>query len=141
MADLFLRSGADRHCHCRRHLVHAAGHAAIGRIAGGVRAPNVDLPEKQSHEDFKAFVFKQVFCNKYIWLLSAANFFVYVIRYAVFDWATTLLSEAKHIEIENSKWMLVGFLKYSAFLARCLAVGFLTAFALGPHRACVGEFT
>lgn len=64
---------------------------------------HVEMPDKESHEDFKAFVFRQVFCNKYIWLLSAANFFVYMIRYAVFDWATTLLSEAKRIEIQNSK--------------------------------------
>ena len=70
---------------------------------------HVELPEKESHEDFKAFVFRQVFCNKYIWILSAANFFVYTIRYAVFDWGTTIMLEAKHTQIVDSKWMLAGF--------------------------------
>ncbi len=51
----------------------------------------------------------QVFCNKYIWLLSFANFFVYTLRYAVFDWGTTIMMEAKHIEIVDSKWMIAGF--------------------------------
>src|SRR5580698_1431748 len=30
----------------------------------------VEMPENESPEDFKAFVFRQVFCNKYIWILS-----------------------------------------------------------------------
>jgi OPA family glycerol-3-phosphate transporter-like MFS transporter/OPA family sugar phosphate sensor protein UhpC-like MFS transporter len=70
---------------------------------------HVEMPEKDSGEDFKAFVFRQVFCNKYIWILSAANFFVYAIRYAVFDWGTTIMLEAKHTQIADSKWMLAGF--------------------------------
>src|ERR1700761_6117753 len=31
------------------------------------KGTHVDLPETKSHEDFKRFVFKKVFCNKYIW--------------------------------------------------------------------------
>ena len=58
----------------------------------------VDLPDKKSHEDFKAFVIQQVFCNPYIWILSLANFFVYAMRYAVFDWGPTMLLEAKHLK-------------------------------------------
>ncbi len=67
--------------------------------------PSVGLPEvagtdnaaqnPASQKDFKAFVSRQVFGNRYIWILSTANFFVYAIRYAVFDWGPTLLTEAK----------------------------------------------
>jgi MFS family permease len=60
---------------------------------------HVDLPEKKSHEDFKAFVLQQVFSNPYIWILSMANFFVYILRYAVFNWSPTMLLEVRHIKI------------------------------------------
>ncbi|MGA9452531.1 MAG: MFS transporter [Verrucomicrobiia bacterium] len=75
---------------------------------------HVDLPEKKSHEDFKAFVFHQVFCNKYIWLLSAANFFVYTVRYAVFDWGPTMLLETKHVKILGAAGMIAGFEAFGA---------------------------
>jgi OPA family glycerol-3-phosphate transporter-like MFS transporter/OPA family sugar phosphate sensor protein UhpC-like MFS transporter len=94
---------------------------------------HVDIPEKNSHEDFKAFVFRQVFCNKYIWILSAANFFVYAIRYAVFDWGPTMLLEAKHIKIMHAAWMISGFEAFG------LLGGWVTDRFLGGRaaRACV----
>jgi OPA family glycerol-3-phosphate transporter-like MFS transporter/OPA family sugar phosphate sensor protein UhpC-like MFS transporter len=54
-------------------------------------------------------VIDQVFKNKYIWIVSAANFFVYTIRFAVLDWGPTMLTQAKHIEITNAAWMVVAF--------------------------------
>jgi phosphoglycerate transporter family protein len=81
--------------------------------------PSVGLPEvegtqmegSQNHSraEFRAFVINQVFKNKYIWLVSAANFFVYTIRFAVLDWGPTMLTQAKHIEITNAAWMVVAF--------------------------------
>lgn len=98
---------------------------------------HVELPEKESHEDFKAFVFQQVFCNKYIWLLSLANFFVYTIRYAVFDWGTTIMLEAKHTQIADSKWMLAGFEVFG--FAGAMFGGWFSDRFLGGRtvRACV----
>jgi OPA family glycerol-3-phosphate transporter-like MFS transporter/OPA family sugar phosphate sensor protein UhpC-like MFS transporter len=95
------------------------------------------MPETKSHEDFKAFVFKQVFCNKYIWLLSSANFFVYTIRYAVFDWGATMLTESKHIQILHAAGMLAGFEAFGAIGA--LFGGWVTDRFLGGRaaRACV----
>src|SRR5437016_14262583 len=65
--------------------------------------PSVGLPEvegTQSHSEthesgaeFKDLVIKHVFLNHYIWIVSLANFFVYIIRYAVLDWGPTLLTE------------------------------------------------
>lgn len=96
-----------------------------------------ELPEANAHEDFKKFVFKQVFCNKYIWLLSTANFFVYTIRYAVFDWGATMLTESKHIQILHAAGMLAGFEVFGALGA--LFGGWLTDRYLGGRaaRACV----
>jgi sugar phosphate permease len=98
---------------------------------------HVDLPEKKSHEDFKAFVLQQVFKNKYIWLLATANFFVYTIRYAVFNWGPTMLLEAKHIKIMHAAGMISGFEAFGAVGA--ILGGWLTDRFLGGRaaRTCV----
>ena len=109
--------------------------------------PSVGLPEVEgthmetakegSEDDFKAFVWEHVFCNKYIWLLSFANFFVYTLRYAVFDWGTTIMMEAKHIQIVDSKWMIAGF-EVFGFIGAMLGGWFSDRFLGGRTvRACV----
>ncbi len=109
--------------------------------------PSVGLPEvvgthadseqHASQKDFKAFVSRQVFGNRYIWILSSANFFVYAIRYAVFDWGPTLLTEAKHIKIMHAAGMLTGFEVFG--LLGALIGGWITDRFLGGRavRACV----
>jgi OPA family glycerol-3-phosphate transporter-like MFS transporter/OPA family sugar phosphate sensor protein UhpC-like MFS transporter len=109
--------------------------------------PSVGLPEvegtrtqaeeQESQTDFKAFLFKQVFSNPYIWILSSANFFVYTIRYAVFDWGPTLLTEARHIRILHAAGMLAGFEFFG--LIGALLGGWITDRFLGGRavRACV----
>jgi phosphoglycerate transporter family protein len=67
------------------------------------------LQEDKSNKEFRAFVYNQVFRNKYIWIVSFANFFVYIIRYAVLDWGPTLLTQSKHIKISHAGWMVGGF--------------------------------
>jgi len=69
-------------------------------------------------------LWERVFSDKYIWIVSAANFFVYVLRYAVIDWGTTLLKDVKHIEIKDAAWLLVGF--EFAGLAGMIATGWMT---------------
>jgi len=97
----------------------------------------VEMPEKESQEDFKAFVFRQVFCNKHIWILSFANFFVYTLRYAVFNWGPTMLLEAKHIKILHAAGMLAGFEAFGGLGA--LLGGWVTDRIFGGRaaRACV----
>src|SRR3989442_3523345 len=109
--------------------------------------PSVGLPEvegterhSEKHEsgaDFRKFVVKQVFLNKYIWIVSLANFFVYIIRYAVLDWGPTLLIESKHVVITHAGWMVAAFEFCGALGARFggwFTVRFLVARAV---RACV----
>lgn len=51
-----------------------------------------------------------VFSNKYIWLLSLANFFVYVVRYGVVDWAPTFLKQARGLELSTQAgWTVFAF--------------------------------
>jgi OPA family glycerol-3-phosphate transporter-like MFS transporter/OPA family sugar phosphate sensor protein UhpC-like MFS transporter len=109
--------------------------------------PSVGLPEIEgthvasatgdSLEDHKAFVLKNVFANKFIWLLATANFFVYTIRYAVFDWGATLLTEVKHVQIMHAAWMIAGFEVFG--LLGALFGGWFSDRFLGGRtaRACV----
>ncbi|NDV78277.1 MFS transporter [Dysgonomonas sp. 511] len=59
--------------------------------------------------EYKAFVRKMVFKNPYIWILGLANFFVYVVRFAVLDWGPTLLSEWKGVALHHAGWMVFAF--------------------------------
>jgi MFS transporter, OPA family, glycerol-3-phosphate transporter len=42
-----------------------------------------------------------VLANRYLWLFAAANFFVYIARYAMLDWGPTYLKEVKHASLEE----------------------------------------
>ena len=53
----------------------------------------------QSPAEYRSFLWERVFSDKYIWIVSAANFFVYVLRYAIFDWGAVMLKEVKGIEV------------------------------------------
>ncbi len=65
---------------------------------------------------------RRVFSNPYIWLFSMANFFVYVVRYAVFDWGPTLLSESKGVtlQLNAGSWPV---LKSRECWGRCARAG------------------
>lgn len=79
---------------------------------------NKDLDKRSKQEasrEFRLFVYEHVFRNKYIWIVSFANFFVYIIRYAVLDWGPTLLTESKHIKIAHAGWMVGGFEFFGLF--------------------------
>lgn len=78
----------------------------------------------KSDERFKAFLWEKVFSNKYIWFASIANFFVYTIRFAVFDWAPTLLHETKGVTLLHASWMQFAF--EAAGLCGILTTGWLT---------------
>lgn len=65
--------------------------------------------EDKSSPEYKAFVKQQVFLNPYIWYISFANFFVYILRFAILDWGPTLLKEMKHFPLSKSGWMVGGF--------------------------------
>jgi sugar phosphate permease len=104
--------------------------------------PSVGLPEvegtvTESGADFKNVVMKQLFRNKYIWMVALANFFVYTLRYAVFDWGPTMLTESKHIKIQHAAWMLAGFEVCGAF--GVVMGGWITDRFLGGRgmRTCV----
>lgn len=78
---------------------------------------SVGLPElhtvnkkgKEGGAEYKAFLRKMVFRNKWIWILGIANFFVYIVRFAVLDWGPTFLKEARGMSLSNAGWTVAVF--------------------------------
>lgn len=93
--------------------------------------------KEESSKEFKAFVRKHVFGNPTIWVLAFANFFVYIVRYAVLDWGPTLLGEWKGISIQHAGWMVAAF-EISGILGM-LTAGWATDRFFGGRgpRVCV----
>lgn len=108
--------------------------------------PSVGLPEVEGTqaviaeappEDFRETVLNCVFRNKYVWLISIANFFVYTLRYSLGHWGATFLTQAKHLTIVHAGWMMLGF-EFSGMVG-ALVAGRLTDRFFGgrPARASV----
>ena len=94
----------------------------LPEISTGEAAP--EAGEDRSSADYQAFVRNQVFLNPFIWLISLANFFVYILRFAILDWGPTLLKEMKHFPVQKSGWM-VGAFEVSGIIGMLLA-GWIT---------------
>jgi OPA family glycerol-3-phosphate transporter-like MFS transporter/OPA family sugar phosphate sensor protein UhpC-like MFS transporter len=109
--------------------------------------PSVGLPEvegtqfrtasNEQHERQTVFLLENVFRNKFIWIISVSNLFVYILRYTVFDWGTSFLKQARHVDITHASWMVAGF--EIAGLLGALLAGWMTDrfFAGRAMRACV----
>ena len=52
---------------------------------------------------------KLVFCNKTIWMLALANFFVYIVRFGFLDWGPTFLKQYKGIPVSKGGLMIIAF--------------------------------
>ncbi|MEA2736009.1 MAG: transporter, family, sugar phosphate sensor protein UhpC [Humisphaera sp.] len=105
---------------------------------------SVGLPEVEGTRDpgapetaDRTFLREKVFANRYIWILAAANFFVYTIRYSVLDWGPTLLKEAKGVTLAHAGWMVAAF--EVAGVVGMLAAGWITDRLFGGRgaRTCV----
>jgi sugar phosphate permease len=109
--------------------------------------PSVGLPEVEGtheapategqREGFWKVSMERVFNNPAIWLVSVANFFVYVIRYAILDWGPSFLHQAKHIELPHTGWMILCY-EFSGMTGAMLA-GWVTDKFFGGRgsRACM----
>lgn len=106
---------------------------------------SVGLPElhktnkkgKDSSAEYKAFIRKQVFHNKWIWILGIANFFVYIVRFAVLDWGPTFLKEAHGMSLSHAGWTVAVFEIFG--IVGMLIAGWVTDKYLKgrAHRTCV----
>ena len=67
------------------------------------------VEEAEKPESLGETLWKHVYSNPWIWALSFANFFVYVVRFSILDWAPTFLKEAKGIEVHHAGLVSCGY--------------------------------
>jgi OPA family glycerol-3-phosphate transporter-like MFS transporter/OPA family sugar phosphate sensor protein UhpC-like MFS transporter len=99
------------------------------------------LTDREKHQDgkeFRAFLMRHVFRNPYIWLISLANFFVYVLRYAIMNWAPSYLQQTKGMPAHQVGWMLASFEIFG--IIGSLAAGWITDTFFKSRRAPVCVF-
>lgn len=111
--------------------------SSVGLLEIKVEGAKPGDHEDRSSAGYKEFVKQQVFRNPYIWWISFANFFVYILRFAILDWGPTLLNEMKHFSVQKSGW-IVGAFEVSAIVGMLLA-GWITdhVFKGRGSRTCV----
>jgi glycerol-3-phosphate transporter len=90
-----------------RDTPRSLGLPSIEKYRGYVK----ESEEQDELEDLttKEILFNHVLNNKFIWLLCAANFFVYIVRIGVLDWAPTYLVEAKGSGLASAGFKVAGF--------------------------------
>lgn len=95
-----------------------------------------EIRDKSEKRSFNRFLIEHVFMNPLIWYLSIANFFVYMVRYAILDWGPTFLLQEKGIELHLAGWM-VAFYEISG-IAGMLISGYITNTVFKSHagRTC-----
>ena len=62
------------------------------------------LPTNEKELTTKEILFKYVLINKYLWYLSFANVFIYLVRHGVINWAPLYLKEIKGFTPAASSW-------------------------------------
>lgn len=85
---------------------------ALRDTPSSVGLPELGVDTKEEKKDSKAFsktLMDRVFKNKYIWLIAIANFFVYVIRFGIFDWGPTMLKQWKGVDLHIAGIMVFAF--------------------------------
>lgn len=111
--------GAWRWCFLIPGIV-AIGGAVICLLGLKDTTQSVGLPEvkgtdtgKEKINDIpgahKAFLRHMVFKNKWVWMLSIANVFVYVLRMGVLDWGPKFLTEDRGMNIKGAAWSVAVF--------------------------------
>jgi OPA family glycerol-3-phosphate transporter-like MFS transporter/OPA family sugar phosphate sensor protein UhpC-like MFS transporter len=98
-------------------------------------AKQADIVDKSSKE-YKRLLSEKVFKSKTIWILSIANLFIYILRFAVLDWGPKLLKEWKGLSIVNAGW-IVGAFEIAGVVGILLSGWITDKFFKGKsHRVC-----
>jgi sugar phosphate permease len=79
---------------------------------------------------------RHVFTNPYIWLISLANFFVYIVRFGMLEWGPTYLKQAKGFTSAEAGWT-IGAIEFASIFGMVLS-GWITdrVFAGRGIRTC-----
>lgn len=68
-----------------------------------------DIHQEDDDLSFKEILFHRVLKNKLVWYVSMGNFFLYMVRMGIFNWAPTFLKEAKNSSLNMAGWQSAGF--------------------------------
>lgn len=95
------------------------------------------VEDNSSSAEYRAFLREKVFRNPVIWTLAFANFFVYVVRFAVLDWGPKFLQEARGLSLSDAGWSVATFEIFG--IIGMLVAGWATDkwFKGRAHRTCV----
>lgn len=66
----------------------------------GIELDSENERERTTYE----LLFKDVLANRFVWIFALANFFVYIVRYALLDWGPTYLKAAKGASLMDGGW-------------------------------------
>ncbi len=91
------------------------------------------LENDRPREKYRRVLMELVFTNRYIWILSFANFFVYTVRYGILDWGPTFLKQAKNLDLSQAGWVVAVF-EISGIMGM-LASGWITDRFFGGRGA------
>lgn len=81
----------------------------------------------------KEILKKYILTNKFLWIISIANAFIYLVRYGVLDWAPLYLNQVKHSTINQGN---IGYFFYEfAGIAGTLICGWLSDKVFKGRRA------
>lgn len=99
---------------------------------------NNSEPEKEETQaEISAYIMKHVWKNPIIWALALADFFVYIIRFAVLDWGPTFLRE--HCSM-SPEWAAMTVIIFELFgVVGMLAAGWISDKVFGGRatRTCL----
>lgn len=76
-------------------------------------------PHEDSAQSVKEILFKHVFNKPLVWYVCFANFFVYIVRIGVLDWAPTFLKESKGSSLTLAGFQVAAFEIAGIFGALC----------------------
>ncbi|MBU1918925.1 MFS transporter, partial [bacterium] len=89
-----------------RDTPQSLGLPPIEVYRGDVEASSM---KEEEPESLKEILLNHVLNNKLIWYVCVANFFVYIVRIGVLDWAPTYLVEAKGSSLAGAGFKVAGF--------------------------------
>lgn len=78
----------------------------LPELEGTKVADKHDAAEKK---EFRRFIIDKVIKNPIVWILTLADFFVYIVRMAVLDWGPSFLQESRGLSPALSAWTVAIF--------------------------------
>lgn len=98
----------------------------------------VNKAEKEAELDWKTILFDYVIKNKFIWILAAAYFFVYVVRSGITEWTVLYMTETKGYSTIGSNGFAL-FFEAGGFFGN-LAAGWASDYVFSAKRNPVTIF-